>query len=104
LAPDALSPLGGYPEMMMTAGSYKENVAVKKCSKTSLAYDYLKSHKEIVMDILWWALFWRLDQYDGSQNSQNCAQQFSITEDNPLQKNEQIKTPIMQYAGFRWSK
>jgi hypothetical protein len=26
------------------------------------------------MDILWWALFWRLDcQYDGSQNSELCA-------------------------------
>jgi hypothetical protein len=33
-----------------------------------------------------------------------CAAAVLITEDNPLQKNEQIKTPIMQYAGFRSSK
>jgi hypothetical protein len=34
LAPDALSPLGGYPENDDDGRSYKENAAVKKCSKT----------------------------------------------------------------------
>jgi carboxymethylenebutenolidase len=45
LAPDALSPLGGYPGNDDDEESYKKNGLVKKCSKIS-SYDYLKSHKD----------------------------------------------------------
>jgi carboxymethylenebutenolidase len=46
LAPDALSPLGGYPGNDDDGRELQKNGHVKKCLKTSLQLNYLKSHKD----------------------------------------------------------
>jgi carboxymethylenebutenolidase len=46
LAPDALSPLGGYPEMTMMEESYKKRTREEMLEDFIAAYDHLKSHKD----------------------------------------------------------
>jgi carboxymethylenebutenolidase len=46
LAPDALSPLGGYPGMTMMEELQKKRTREEMLEDFIAAYDYLKSHKD----------------------------------------------------------
>jgi carboxymethylenebutenolidase len=52
LAPDALSPLGGYPEMMMGSRITKKRTREEMLEDFIAAYNYLKAHKDCKLHIV----------------------------------------------------